>query len=273
MASSEKATAIILRVVDFSETSCVVTLFTREFGKLSGLAKGARRLKGPFESALDLLALCRIVFLPRSGDALNLLTEAKLERRFRPNKGSLACLYASYYIAELLTELTDHDDPHQRLFDLAEQTLVELAHGGPVPVFVLRFELMSLRILGHLPSLEQCVGCGTTVSNGIQSRNQEGFTNMGARRAHPTTRDSRERRLSFSLLEGGVLCRTCRPGKRQVVSVSNTTIDILRQFARPDSDDFRRLPITAATGGELRAVLNQYLNHLIGKQLRMHAYL
>ena len=66
---SEKVQAIVIRVVEFSETSCVVTLFTREFGKISGLAKGARRPKSPFESALDLLAVCRIVFLHKSSDA------------------------------------------------------------------------------------------------------------------------------------------------------------------------------------------------------------
>jgi len=81
--SSEKATAIVLRSVDFSESSSVVTLFTREFGKIHALAKGARRPKGPFEGALDLLALCRIVFLRKSSGALDLLTEAKLERRLR----------------------------------------------------------------------------------------------------------------------------------------------------------------------------------------------
>ena len=80
---TEKAIALVLRVVEFSETSSIVTLLTREFGKVRGLAKGARRPKGPFESALDLLSLCRIVFLRKSSDALDLLTEAKLEWRFR----------------------------------------------------------------------------------------------------------------------------------------------------------------------------------------------
>jgi DNA repair protein RecO (recombination protein O) len=70
----EKSPAIVLRVVDWSETSSVVTLFTREFGKVRGLAKGARRPKGPFESALDLLAVCRVVFIRKSSDALDLLT-------------------------------------------------------------------------------------------------------------------------------------------------------------------------------------------------------
>ncbi|HEY2826636.1 MAG TPA: recombination protein O N-terminal domain-containing protein, partial [Pirellulales bacterium] len=71
--SSEKATALVLKVVEFSETSSIVTLFTSEFGKIQALAKGARRPKGPFESALDLLALCRIVFLRKSSGALDLL--------------------------------------------------------------------------------------------------------------------------------------------------------------------------------------------------------
>ncbi len=125
--SSEKATALVLKVVEFSETSSVVTLFTREFGKIQALAKGARRPKGPFESALDLLALCRIVFLRKSSGALDLLTEAKLERRFRPPGDNLSCLYAGYYVAELLSELTDDYDSNPALFDLADQTLLALA--------------------------------------------------------------------------------------------------------------------------------------------------
>src|ERR1051325_8295400 len=150
--SSEKATALVLKLVDFSETSSVVTLFTEEFGKIHALAKGARKLKGPFEAALDLLAICRIVFLRKSSDALDLLTEAKLERRFRPVGGDLSSLYAAYYVAELLGELTDDYDPHPELFDAAEATLGALQMPGGVANSVLRFELTALRVLGHLPS-------------------------------------------------------------------------------------------------------------------------
>src|SRR5437762_14118142 len=110
--STEKAEALVLRVIEFSETSSVVTLFTREFGKVHGLAKGARRPKGPFQSALDLLARVRLVFLRKSSEALDLLTEAKLERRFRSPGRDLSCLYGAYYVAELLNELTHDGDPH-----------------------------------------------------------------------------------------------------------------------------------------------------------------
>ena len=61
--AAEKTLAIVVRAYDFSETSRVVTLFTEEFGKITALAKGCKRPKSPFESALDVLTLSRIVFL------------------------------------------------------------------------------------------------------------------------------------------------------------------------------------------------------------------
>src|SRR5438045_6708687 len=153
---SEKSRAIVLKLIEFSETSCVTTLFTEDFGKVGALAKGARRPKGPFEGALDLLALIRIVFLRKSSDALDLLTEAKLERRFRSAQRDLARLYAGYYVAELLSELTEPGDPHRELFQAADACLLALDQGAPVPETVLRFELVGLREAGHAPSLEQC---------------------------------------------------------------------------------------------------------------------
>jgi DNA repair protein RecO (recombination protein O) len=158
--SAEKATALVLRVIEFSETSSICTLFTREFGKIQALAKGARRPKGPFESALDLLSLCRVVFLRKTSGALDLLTEAKLERRFRPAGGDLRSLYAAYYVAELLGDMADEYDPHPELFDEAVATLLALRESGAAPRQILRFEMTALRLLGHLPSLTVCAECG-----------------------------------------------------------------------------------------------------------------
>jgi DNA repair protein RecO (recombination protein O) len=243
---SEKTLAIVLRLVEFSETSCVVTLYTREFGKVGALAKGARRPKSPFESALDLLALCRIVFLHKSSDALDLLTEAKLERRFRAARKDLSHLYAGYYVAELLDALTDEDDPHPDLFDAAERTLAALDNQAELAPLVLRFELTALRVLGHLPSLENCAGCGAPVAT--------------------------DGRVAFGQLAGGVLCSHCRVGQRQVVSVSGPVIDALRVFARSD-ETWQSADLAPRWRGELRGVMNQYLANLMGRRPKMHSYL
>lgn len=244
--AAEKSLAIVLRVVEFSETSCVVTLYTREFGKIGALAKGARRPKSPFESALDVLAVCRIVFLHKSSDALDLLTEAKLERRFRAARIDLSHLYAGYYVAELLDALTDAADPHPELFDAAERMLGDLDGEAELAPLVLRFELTALRVLGHLPSLVECASCGASVTT--------------------------EGRVAFGQLAGGVLCPNCRAGQRQVVSVSGPVIDALRTFARSD-DAWRQAGLSPRLRGELRGVLNHYLANLMGRKPKLHAYL
>ncbi len=76
------------------------------------MAKGARRLKSPFETALDLLAKSYVVFIAKSNDTLDLLTEAKLVRRFRSGQKALTQLYCGYYLAELAYVFTEN---HLRL--------------------------------------------------------------------------------------------------------------------------------------------------------------
>ena len=245
--ASEKTRAIVLRVIEFSESSCVVTLFTEDFGKVGALAKGARRPKSAFEGALDLLALVRIVFLRKSSDALDLLTEGKLERRFRSAERDLARLYAGYYVAELLAELTDAGDPHPELFAAADAGLLALDGTAPLAETVLRFELTALRLLGHLPSLSQCVACGNPVEMAP--------------------------RIAFGMTAGGVLCPSCRPGRRQVVSVSGPVIAALRQAAEETSGAEHQIDIAPKLRGELRAIMNNYFAHLVGHKLRMPEHL
>lgn len=243
---TEKTSAIILRLVEFSETSLVLTLFTEGFGKLGALAKGARRPKSPFESALDLLAVCRIVFIHKSSDALDLLTEAKLERRFRAATRDLARLYAGYYVAELLQDLTDYGDPHPDLYRAADHTLQDLDGAAAVRETVARFEVTALRLLGYLPNLETCVGCGREVRDAA--------------------------RVLFGQEAGGVLCAGCRPGHRHVISVRHEVVTILQQLARGNGDAAAPA-IDRRAWGELRGLLNHYLTNLLGHPPRVHHYL
>jgi DNA repair protein RecO (recombination protein O) len=221
-------------------------LFTRDFGKIAAMAKGARRAKGPFDSALDLLTVCRVVFIHKSSDALDLLTEAKLERRFRSATRDLSRLYAGYYVAELLTELTDMGDPHPELYHEAERTLANLDQEGDVAEILLKFELSTLRFLGYLPTLDGCARCGadTDAAN----------------------------RVLFGHLAGGILCPKCRPGERQVVSLSREGLETLRLASDPTADELPGFSDTRVRG-ELRGLMNHYLSHIMGHLPRMQKYL
>jgi DNA repair protein RecO (recombination protein O) len=244
--ATEKTTAIVLRLVEFSESSYVATLFTEDFGKIGALAKGARRPKSPFDSALDLLAACRIVFIHKSSDSLDLLTEARLERRFRAATCSLPRLYAGYYVAELLQELTDYGDPHPELYQLADWTLIELDRDCDPVWLILQFEVSALRYLGYLPSLESCVVCSSPISS--------------------------TGRVLFGQLAGGVLCQKCRGGQKQVVSLSRPGLEILRKLAGRQVCE--TLPVAErGVRGELCGLLNHYLVNLLGRPPRMQKFL
>ena len=250
--ASEKTTAIVLRVVEFSETSCVVTMMTRDFGKITALAKGARRKKSPFEAALDVLAICRIVFLHKTSQALDLLTEAKLEKRFRSSATDLSRFYAGLYVVELLSAMTEQSDPHPELFDLAEHTLNRLDSDGNVASLLLRFEFGILTILGQKPMLDQCVGCGRE-------------------------KTSTESRVSFGLNEGGVLCQSCRRGKMNVVSLSGIAWNTMVQYSKTENEGScvdTQLGIGEnEAGSEVRRVMNQYFAHLMGYRPKLQEYI
>src|SRR5213079_2479190 len=126
----EKALALVVRTTDWSETSRIATLWTRQFGKVRALAKGGRRLKSNFESALDLLTVCDIVFLRKSSGSLDLLTEARVVKRFPRLRVDLQALYGAYYVAELLADWTEDYDPHPLILDEAVETLQTLGTGA-----------------------------------------------------------------------------------------------------------------------------------------------
>jgi len=262
---SEKTPAIILKVVDFSETSCVVTLFTRSLGKITALAKGARRPKGPFESAIDVLAVCNVVFLHKNSQAMDLLTEAKLDRRFRGAEKDLQRLYCGYYIVELLRTLTDEADPHPAVFDLALSTVQAIDGDAEVAKSVFEFECGILKALGHAPMLTRCVACGKS----------------------KTSID----RVHFGSAEGGLLCNDCCRGKSGMKILDRDCLQfLLDQFGvtlenESDRESAGENGNSSESGEaesrfraqkgyfEARQLMNQYLNYVVGHQIRLQRYI
>ena len=241
----EQTPAIVLRTIEFSETSLIVTLLTREFGQVAALAKGARRPKSPFEGSLDLLAVCRVVLIRKSSDALDLLTEAKLQRRFRGAERSLERLYAGYYVAEMLRLFTDKHDPHPGLYDLSLDALGQIDGQGNVALALLGFDITALRLLGHAPATRNCVGCGEIVRVAT--------------------------RMYFAPIGGGVVCLQCRTRQEQVVPLSGETVEHLERLLAPHT----RIPINLPSGiyREIRGLVSRYIQVILGLIPRMQPHL
>jgi DNA repair protein RecO (recombination protein O) len=105
---------------------------------------------------------------------------------------------------------------------------------------VMRFELGALRELGHLPALDQCTNCGAPVAA--------------------------EGRVAFGLIGGGVLCLQCKPGKRQVASVTASAIAAMRRLADAENMDAALPALEKPLAGEIRGLMNRYICNLLGHQ-------
>ncbi len=243
--AAEKATALVLRTTDWSETSRIATLWTREFGKVRVLAKGGRRLRSNFETALDLLTVCSIVLLRKSSGSLDLLTEAQVLQRFPRLRADLQALYAGYYLAELLADWTEEYDPHPGLFDEALATLQEL--GAPEPGAgprLARFEMALLRELGYSPVLQACAVCGADIGG---------------------------RPAGFSPAAGGVVCTACQASQRASRPLSSAGLAALLRLSEPGTA--WQSPYDGAVREEVRQVLNHYVTYLLGRRPRLLPYL
>ncbi|MCA9081034.1 MAG: DNA repair protein RecO [Planctomycetaceae bacterium] len=252
--SAEKTEAVVIRLADFSESSRVVTLFTRDFGKISCLAKGAKRLRSAFDSALDLLSRCGVVFLPRSSGALHLLTEAQLLSRFHPPPRSLSHLYGGYYIAELLEGLNESDDPHPELYDAAVEALAQLSQTdttAPLPDSrfpILQFELAILRETGHLPDFSSCCLCDAPVTASTVGR--------------------------FWVSQGGVICSACGRPEFEHTEVSRGTLAIVNRLCGDQQNALlNHLVLTKVQWQEIRRLVTAAICHALGKRPKMLSYL
>jgi DNA repair protein RecO (recombination protein O) len=242
---AETALALVVATTDWSETSRIATLWTRELGKVRALAKGGRRLRSSFESALDLLTLCSIVLLRKSSGSLDLLTEAQVVQRFPQLRADLPAFYAGCYVAELLASCTEDYDPHPSLFDEAVGTLAGLGSpDDPTGPRLARFELVLLRELGYGPVLETCAACAA----GLDGRG-----------------------LAFSAAGGGVLCRVCQGRERDRRPLSTAAWQALRALAAA-GDGWRKVEDPAARR-EVRQVLGFYVTCLLGRRPRLLPYL
>jgi DNA repair protein RecO (recombination protein O) len=244
--AAEQALALVVRGTDWSETSRITTLFTREFGKVRALAKGGRRLKSNFDCAFDLLSVCRIVFLRKAHGGLDLLTEARLEEQFPILRLNLRALYTGYYIAELLADGTQDYDPHPALFDAALECLRKLGKGADPLSSATAFELVWLHELGYSPRLDACATCGNAIEGGA----------------------------AFSPSAGGVVCPACARGAVDRRWLNAEALAALRELTRAaDANASVARDLPARLAGELRAVLGQMVSFVLGRRPRLLNYL
>jgi DNA repair protein RecO (recombination protein O) len=149
--------AIILRRSDFGEADRLLTVFSREFGKLRLLAKGVRKTNSRKAGHIELFMLTNM--LVAQGRTWDIISQADIVEAYRDIREDLDKPSHAYYLAELIDRFTEEHDPNQPLFELFAFTLARLAHTDDPFVVLRHFELHLLGLAGYQPQLHFCAVC------------------------------------------------------------------------------------------------------------------
>ena len=239
----QKSEGIVLRRQELRETSLLLTLYTKDFGKIKGIVRGVRGPRATYGGgAFEIFAYDEVVFYERKKSEFYTMPQCDLLDFFNQIRESLDRLSYATYIIELLDSVTGMSDKNEEVFRLLLNSL-KLLSGEPSARRVARiFEIKLLHLLGLMPSLELCANCGEHI--GID----------------PSAR--------FSLLHGGLICRKCLQADRNAVEILPGTAKFIEHIRALPFEKVARIKVSARVGKELEAILRKFLDYHVERRLK-----
>lgn len=245
MTARLKLTAIVLRSVDYGDSDRVVTLLSRERGKVSAFARGARASRRRFGGGLEPFTLVSAEVRERTGSDLLGLESVSVRRAFGGILSDLARIACAGYAAELARELVRDHEPHDDLYALLAGYLAALDAGPALPGMLRAFELRALAAAGLAPRLDACARCGGPLGDGAP----------------------------FDASQGGALCRACAPLARPGhVDLSAAALGALARLAREGLAGGPE-PIELAAARQMREALTGFVEYHLGRRLQARRFL
>ena len=166
--------AVVIGRRPLGESDRLVTFYTREFGKLSGVAKGARRPRSRFGSALELFTLGQLLFFDTGRSGLVRVDHFDSLHSFVAVWEDLERLGQGAWVAECLGRLTADRDPHAGLYGLLVRALRALEGRARPSRVALCFALRAVDLFGHRPRLDRCLVCGRVPDGAVRLDCAEG---------------------------------------------------------------------------------------------------
>ncbi|MCL6643044.1 MAG: DNA repair protein RecO [Candidatus Bipolaricaulota bacterium] len=190
-----KTIGFILRAIKFRESDLILTVLSRDYGKISLLAKAARRTESKFGAALDLLTLSELVFY--DAENLKLLKEASIVEDYRALKSEYDRLTLALQTAHLLNQLIEEHHPDRAVFEFVQDFLSEVGSLKNLDVGAVAVKLKLMRALGIAPRMSGCARCARLRLDRTPCR----------LRRHDERQAKDE--VWFSPQSGGVVCEAC----------------------------------------------------------------
>ncbi len=243
--AAENAEGVILRKYLLRETSYILVVFTKEFGKIKAVIKGVRNPYPQFGGVFEIFNKCQLFFYRKRKSPLDLITQCEAVDSFLPVRKDIERLtYANYFI-ELVDIVTSDYDVNEELYRTLVEGLRMLAVESSARRVSRIFELRLLGALGLSPQLKECVECGLPI----------------------------EGAGSFSVKGGGLLCPKCRHKDRSALTVSCGTINFMHKIKTCDLEKTSRIKVSKEVGRELEEVLKRFMQYHIARPVKSLTFL
>ncbi|WP_028583378.1 DNA repair protein RecO [Desulfogranum mediterraneum] len=241
--NSAWSSCLVLTTTDHGESDRLVTLYSEELGKVTGIAKGAKRSLKRFVNKLEPFSRIRLHYRPSRTSSLLFICGAELEQAFLSLRHSYPRYLGAIYLCELVLRFSKEKDPEQKLYCLLHWALAGLDSGErPLRVCAL-FHLRLLQTVGYQPELSHCSHCLLPVGPGHR----------------------------YSLLAGNgtLLCNRCHQGRESFFArqISLQTLKFLNKAQQDSLEHLHRLQLPDNAARESLAALYHYSRYLLQQEI------
>ena len=244
-----KDLGIILKSQDFFETDRIITILTKEKGKIRAIAKGVRKPTAKLAGSLEPFSLTHLILVEGKKD-LDIITGAEIVNSFKNLRENLKKTAAAFFLCELTDKLIGEKESHQDIFEQLKKSFKKLDSKKEIDLeLITDFMIINLMAdLGYRPELKVCQGCGGKISGKISGK----ITAV-------------ENKNFFSPKLGGVLCPKCSFKDNQALPVSIETLKILKLFLEYDIGIIDK--ISPKNTAELSKILERFLEYISEKKI------
>jgi DNA repair protein RecO (recombination protein O) len=242
--------AVLLRRLDYGDFDLILTLLSLQQGKISLIAKSAKKSTKRFAGILELFSLMEVVASTGKGSGLPVLQEATLISSFSTIRNDIIkTAYASYW-CELINNWVEDNQKQAQLFYLLKHVLTQLdsAESAAAQISIL-FQMKLLHLTGHGPNLGQCGRCRKNIES-IQPN-----------------------QVVFDIAKGAILCDGCSPAAGGRIRLSKGTLKQLIWFESGDLKKASRIRFGIQALKEALEFLEAFVPYAMGVQLRSLKFL
>jgi DNA repair protein RecO (recombination protein O) len=240
-----RTNAIVIRSLNYGESDKIVTFFTRDFGKLKGIAKGARRSKKRFQNALGLFSHLCLVFFDKEGLGLVRAESCDILHSFPKIREDLRkIVYGNYYL-ELANEMAGEREVNREAFELLFSFLKTLEETAPQEEQLRLFEIRMLSLFGYRPNMRRC---------GLCKKGGDDLKEIPI--------------VFFSLEKGTLVCERCSKTWNNLIPLSLGTARLIEKTSQMELSKIERMRFTSQALFESREILPKFISYQLGKELK-----